>query len=58
MVNVFSGENGSDPKARERVLSLVAFCVGGMVIVRALDNANLANEIRESSRALAHRISE
>lgn len=43
----------SSPHRRERALRLVALCVGGMVLARTLNNADLASEIREAARGLA-----
>lgn len=37
----------------KRALSLVALCVGGMVLARTLNNPDLANDIREAARELA-----
>jgi len=55
MVEVFSGKNVLE--SRERALSIVAVCVGGMVLARTLDNVELATEIRDAARKLAHDIS-
>jgi hypothetical protein len=43
--------------AREAALAMAALCVGGMVLARTLDDADLAEEIREAARALALDIS-
>ena len=37
--------------ARQRALALVALCVGGMVLARAIDDAALATDLREAARA-------
>jgi AcrR family transcriptional regulator len=39
--------------ARERALVLVALCVGGMVLSRAIDDAALADDIRNAARGHA-----
>ena len=41
--------NGRRP-SRERALALVAQVVGGMVLARAMDDAAIADEIRDSTR--------
>ena len=48
------GAPGND--SRERALVIAALCVGGMVLARALDDAEQADEIREAARAEALRI--
>jgi len=42
-------ESSAD-KRREKALALSAMCVGGMVLSRTLDDAALANDIREAAR--------
>src|SRR5262245_22383924 len=37
--------------ARQRALALVALCVGGMVLARAIDDTALAKDLREAARA-------
>ncbi len=49
MIQIFEA-NLSHPEARERALSLVAMCVGAMVIARAIDDAKLGDEIRSAAR--------
>jgi AcrR family transcriptional regulator len=49
MIQVFSA-NLPPEAARERALSLVAVCVGAMVIARAIDDAKLSDEIRTAVR--------
>jgi AcrR family transcriptional regulator len=49
MVQVFQTDLAS-PGARERALSLAALCVGAMVVARAIDDAQLGNEIRSAAR--------
>jgi TetR/AcrR family transcriptional regulator, transcriptional repressor for nem operon len=39
------------PSARQRALALVAVCVGGMVLARAIDDAELANDLRKAARS-------
>jgi len=39
------------PSARQRALALVALCVGGMVLARAIDDAALAKDLRKAARA-------
>ena len=38
---------------RERALALAALCIGGMAVARAVDDVNLAHEIREAAKDLA-----
>ena len=40
--------------ARERALALAAMCVGGMVLARAVDDRQLADELREAVRRQAY----
>jgi AcrR family transcriptional regulator len=49
MVQVFAA-NLAHREARQQALSLVAMCVGAMVIARAIDDAKLADEIRAAAR--------
>jgi TetR/AcrR family transcriptional repressor of nem operon len=49
MVQVFAA-NLDEPQSRERALAFVAMCVGAMVVARAVDDPQLANEIRDSAR--------
>lgn len=53
MVGIFA-ENleGDEPARRERALALAATCVGGMVLARAVDSPELADELREAARRL------
>lgn len=41
------------PKARERALAIAALCIGGMAVARAIDDAELAREIRVAARETA-----
>jgi TetR/AcrR family transcriptional regulator, transcriptional repressor for nem operon len=41
----------AQPEARKRALSLVAMCVGAMVIARAIDDERLGDEVRSAARA-------
>src|SRR5580693_2050320 len=38
---------------RNRILSIAALCVGGMVLARSIDNREFANELREAAMATA-----
>ena len=51
MVDVFSANltSGAEP-ARERALALVAVCIGGMVLARAVDDDRFSDELREAAR--------
>lgn len=40
-----------EPPARQRSLALVALCVGGMVLSRAIDDSALAEDLRDAARA-------
>ncbi|HEY2646956.1 MAG TPA: TetR/AcrR family transcriptional regulator [Candidatus Acidoferrales bacterium] len=46
-----------DPAARQNALALVALCVGGMVVSRAIDDPNLAADLREAARTHALKFS-
>jgi AcrR family transcriptional regulator len=46
-MNLSTGE----PSARQRALALVALCVGGMVLSRAIDDPTLADDLRNAARA-------
>lgn len=39
-----------EPSARQRALALVAVCVGGMVLSRAIDDPALADDLRKAAR--------
>ena len=39
-----------EPSARQRALALVALCVGGMVLSRAIDDPTLAEDLRNAAR--------
>jgi TetR/AcrR family transcriptional regulator, transcriptional repressor for nem operon len=41
------------PQARRRAMAVAALCIGGMAVARAVDDATLANEIREAAKELA-----
>jgi TetR/AcrR family transcriptional repressor of nem operon len=41
------------PQSRLRAIALAALCIGGMAVARAVDDAALANEIREAAKDLA-----
>jgi TetR/AcrR family transcriptional regulator, transcriptional repressor for nem operon len=38
------------PTPRQRALALVALCVGGMVLARAIDDTGLAQDLRDAAR--------
>jgi len=40
----------AQPPARQRALALVALCVGGMVLARAIDDPALAKDLRNAAR--------
>jgi TetR/AcrR family transcriptional regulator, transcriptional repressor for nem operon len=48
LLQIFETELGG-PGARERALTLVALCAGGMVLARGVDSAGLANDIRTAA---------
>jgi len=48
MIQVFKA-NLHGPKARQQALILVALCVGGMVLARALDDQALADDFRDAA---------
>jgi hypothetical protein len=48
MVGIFAA-NLTEPEARQRALALVAICVGGMVVARAIDEPALVGEFREAA---------
>ena len=39
-----------EPSARQRALALVALCVGGMILSRAIDDPALAEDLRSAAR--------
>ena len=41
------------PESRGRALALATLCIGGMVIARAVDNVELAEEIKKAAKDLA-----
>lgn len=43
----------SGPDRRPQALALAALCIGGMAVARAVDDAKLANEIREAAKGTA-----
>jgi AcrR family transcriptional regulator len=48
------GDGAPDPGAdRERALAVVALCVGGMVLARAVDDPETADELRAAARRYA-----
>ena len=54
MVDTFAGNLGPGTGSpRERALALTAMMVGGMALARAVDDAMLAEELRNSARAQA-----
>ncbi len=54
MVQVLeSGLGRSRQEARKTALAISALCVGGMVLARSIEDAALANELREASMAAA-----
>ena len=40
----------NEPRSRERALALVALCVGGMVVARAIEDPALADDFRSATR--------
>ena len=52
MIKVFQA-NLSGPEAREQALVLLALCVGGMVLARAMDDPGLADEFRNAAHTHA-----
>ena len=54
MVAMFErGIEPADRDARQAALAIAALCVGGMVLARTIEDADLAAEVREAARALA-----
>src|SRR6202789_1229087 len=57
MVETF--EQGMTPNAhasRQVALALTSLCLGGMVVARAIEDRNLADELREATMAVALRL--
>lgn len=55
MVSVFeAGLPHDDVPARERAIAMVALCVGGMVLARAVDDEALSDELRGAVLKLAN----
>jgi TetR/AcrR family transcriptional regulator, transcriptional repressor for nem operon len=50
---VASEESAAPDAARQRALAVVALCVGGMVLARAVDDEPAADELRAASRRYA-----
>jgi AcrR family transcriptional regulator len=48
MIQVFEA-NLNGPEAHDRALVLVALCVGGMVLARAIDDPDLADDLRDAA---------
>ena len=42
--------------SRQRALAVVALCVGGMVIARTTDDADLATAVREAATVFANQV--
>jgi TetR/AcrR family transcriptional regulator, transcriptional repressor for nem operon len=49
-IKVFE-DHVDEPRSRERALALVALCVGGMVLARNVDDAELADDVRQAAHA-------
>jgi len=49
MIEIFS-TNLTEPAARQRALTMVAMCVGAMVVARAVDDAELGDSFRDAAR--------
>ncbi len=55
MVGVFeAGMPHDEVPARERAISMVALCVGGMVLARAVEDEGLSDELRDTVRKWAN----
>jgi hypothetical protein len=46
-----AGVPGTDP--RRRALAVAALCIGGMAVARAIDDVELAHEVREAAKEMA-----
>jgi len=53
MAQAFEAGLPTGPSARQQALSLVALCVGGMVLSRAIDDQALADNLRAAARHYA-----
>src|SRR5262249_30223809 len=49
MVAIFAA-NLPAPEARNHAIALVAMCIGGMVVARAVDEPTLADDFRDAAR--------
>jgi hypothetical protein len=49
MAHAFEAGLPAGPSARQRALSMVALCVGGMVLSRAIDDRALADDLRAAA---------
>lgn len=49
MVGLFEASQGKNGDARQRAITMAALCVGGMVIARAVDDAQFGDEIRAAA---------
>lgn len=52
--NLERGLSGAE--RRQQALAVAALCIGGMAVARAVDDAKLANELREAAKATAFSI--
>jgi TetR/AcrR family transcriptional repressor of nem operon len=51
MVGAFEANMpAGEPSARQRALAMVALCVGGMVLSRAIDDPALTQDLRKAAR--------
>jgi TetR/AcrR family transcriptional repressor of nem operon len=54
MINTFEqGMTAASQPPRQLALALTSLCLGGMVLARAIEDASLANELREATMAVA-----
>lgn len=58
MVGLFESNLEGKDKARQSALAMASLCVGGMVLSKSIDDADLADELRDASRAFTYQMLE
>lgn len=55
MIGLFEASQGAERDARKRALTMATLCIGGMVLARAVEDEDLAQEIRTGALSSAMR---
>jgi AcrR family transcriptional regulator len=53
LIKLLQGSLGNDTESRSRAITMATLCVGGMMLARAVDDAQLGKEIRNAAMAQA-----